>query len=245
VRWLFPVATALWAVWTWTHERNLDRQKEREQAAALYLNPFLSSCEDLQSRIYNLLSLDGLKIFQERYPDGRYAEETTYLIVRFFGWMSAMLRYGPYTHDSYIILKCEKIRYAFATAEYPLGPFTFLRPEQKELGKMVMHRFIGHHGIELDTLPWHDFMNKLEASVLADRRNLQESIDVLKNVKDSEQLPGRQRLARVQKHLVDLLNYVERKEGIKMFPGVRKKCVDIEKQKLLATQKTQASLPPS
>jgi len=42
---------------------------------ALYINPFLSACEDLQSRIYKLLELDGLPKLRERYPDGGYMEK--------------------------------------------------------------------------------------------------------------------------------------------------------------------------
>jgi hypothetical protein len=42
---------ALWAVWTWSQDREQERLKERARLAALYVNPFLSACEDLQSRI--------------------------------------------------------------------------------------------------------------------------------------------------------------------------------------------------
>ena len=49
--WLIPAATAVWAVWTWAHEQSLAREKERARITALYVNPFMSACEDLQSRI--------------------------------------------------------------------------------------------------------------------------------------------------------------------------------------------------
>jgi hypothetical protein len=35
----------------------------------------MSACEDLQSRIYNILELGGLRTLRKRYPDGAYAEE--------------------------------------------------------------------------------------------------------------------------------------------------------------------------
>ena len=44
---------ALWAAWTWSQDREQERLKERARLAALYVNPFLSACEDLQSRIYH------------------------------------------------------------------------------------------------------------------------------------------------------------------------------------------------
>ena len=43
---------------------------------ALYVNPFLSACEDLQSRIYNILEMKGLQSLRKRYPDHGYADET-------------------------------------------------------------------------------------------------------------------------------------------------------------------------
>src|SRR5262245_39149854 len=55
MQWLIPVAMGLWAVWTWSQEREQGRLTERARLAALYVNPFMSACEDLQSRIYNIL----------------------------------------------------------------------------------------------------------------------------------------------------------------------------------------------
>ena len=64
-------------------DREQERLKERARLAALYVNPFLSACEDLQSRIYHILALGGLRALRQRYPDGAYAAETLYLIVRY------------------------------------------------------------------------------------------------------------------------------------------------------------------
>ena len=52
LQWLIPVATAVWAVVTWTLDRQRQRNDERARIAALYVNPFLAACEDLQHRIY-------------------------------------------------------------------------------------------------------------------------------------------------------------------------------------------------
>ncbi|MBI4791641.1 MAG: hypothetical protein HY789_02650 [Deltaproteobacteria bacterium] len=230
MQWLIPVVTGLLAVWQWTHERDLDRQRERKRVMALYVNPFLSACEDLQSRIYNILILDGLVTLRKRYPDGKYAEETLYLIVRFFGWLSVALRYGPYTQDSFVIHHCEAVRNAFATSDFPIGPFAFFRPEQKELGKIVMTRFKGQYGIELDTVPWHEFMERLEKTPLAYSQSVQQSIQALREAQGVESLLGRDRLCAVQNHLIDLLSYIEKKEGFSLFSGRRKKCVTARKR---------------
>jgi hypothetical protein len=90
MQWLIPVATAAWAIWTWTHDHERERQREKTRMAALYASPFLSACEKLQSRIYKLLLMGELAELRERYPDSSCAEETLDLLVRFFGWSTAV-----------------------------------------------------------------------------------------------------------------------------------------------------------
>ena len=132
MQWLIPLATGVWAVWTWAAGQERDRNKERARMAALYVTPFLSACEDLQSRIYSILELDGLRTLRKRYPDGSYAEETLYL--------------------------------------------------------------------------------------------MKETLEALRSADDAQALPGRDRLMAVQNHLVELLVYVEKKEGYTLFHGERRKC---------------------
>ncbi len=163
--WLVPAATAVWAVWTWAHEQSLERERERARIIALYVNPFLSACEDLQSRIYKIIELEGLPKLRERYPDGSYAEETIYLVVRVFGWLAAVMRYGPYTQDPVMIKHSTAIRRAFATSndERPVGPFNFFPAEQKALGKMVMRSMEGEYGHELDTISFYEFRDVIQS----------------------------------------------------------------------------------
>src|SRR5262245_20243475 len=99
MQWLVTVAMGLWAAWTWSQQREQERLTERARLAALYVNPFLSACEDLQSRIYHILELDGLRTLRKRYPDGAYAAEVLYLIARYFGWSVVLSRYSPYALD--------------------------------------------------------------------------------------------------------------------------------------------------
>lgn len=226
MQWLIPVAMGLWAIWTWSQDREQDRQKERARLAALYVNPFLSACEDLQSRIYNILEYDGLSTLRQRYPDGTYAEETLYLIVRYFGWETAMHRYSPYTQNPVVTRHAEAVRRVFSTsdAELPVGPFNFFHPEQKALGKMVMRRLSGQYGVELDTISFYEFKDHLTSPPLSASASVQQTLEALRNAKDTGSLAGRDRLARAQCYLVDLLRYLEDKEGYKLFPGERKKC---------------------
>jgi hypothetical protein len=226
MQWLIPVATAVWAVWTWASDLDRERRKERARISALYVNPFLSACEDLQSRIYSILELEGLPTLRRRYPDGSYAEETLYLIVRYFGWMIAVERHGPYTEDPVVMRLMSAVGSAFATSLSPpqVGPFNFFHSEQKALGKLMMTTMEGQLGVELDALSCYEFKKRLASPPLSDSVTLKESLEALRNADDAETLPGRDRLMEVQNHLVELLAYAEKKVGYTLFQGERKKC---------------------
>jgi hypothetical protein len=230
MQWLISVAMGLWAVWTWSQTQEQERQSGRDQQAALFVNPFISACEDLQSRIYSILELGGLHTLRRRYPDGAYAEETLYLIVRYFGWAATLSRHGPYTRDPVVFRLAGGVRDAFATtrAGSPVGAFNFFRPEQRALGKMVMSRTTGQHGIELDTISSYEFKERLSLPALSNSQSVQQSLQALRDTENAQNLPGRNRLEQAQHHLVDLLNYLEPQEGYHLFAGVRKKCSSVQ-----------------
>jgi hypothetical protein len=219
---------ALWAIWTWSQDREQERQKERARLAALYVNPFLSACEDLQSRIYNILERDGLRALRQRYPDGMYAAETLYLIVRYFGWETVVHRYGPYTQDPVVTRLAEGVRSVFATSEtaQQVGPFNFYHPEQRALAKMVMRRMPGQYGVEFDTISSYEFQAQLALPPLSNSEAIQQSLEALRTT-DEGDLPGRARLATAQHYLVELLGYLEDKEGYRLFAGERQKCTGL------------------
>lgn len=240
--WLIPIVTGIWAILKWSQEREHQRKRERETQAALYFNPFLTACEDLQSRLCNILELDGIRILGNRYPKRRHAEETVYLIVRYFGWLATVMRYGPYPQDPHMIRLTETVRTAFASLEYSIGSFTFLRPEQKALGKLVMTRFKGQHGIEMDTISFFRFEKRLKSFPLAESQSVQQSIDALRRAKSARSLQGRLRLAEVQHRLVDLLSHEETRAGYSLFPGTRQKCGE-QKPLLVANAAVEAPAP--
>ncbi len=226
MQWLVTVAMGAWAVLTWAHEQKDEREKVRERMAALYVQPFLSACEDLQSRIYKIIETRGLSALRERYPDGTYAEETIYLLCRYFGWLAAVNRYGPYTSDPVVIRLATAVRRTLAHSDKdrPVGPFNFFLTEQKAIGKMIMHRKKGEFGHELDTISLYEFKESLKLPPLCDSFALNQSLETLRNARELQDIEGRERLAEVQNHLVDLLQYVETKEGYSLFPGKRAKC---------------------
>jgi hypothetical protein len=225
--WVVPVATAAWAIWTWAHGHSLERERERARITALYVNPFLSACEDLQSRIYKIIELEGLPRLRERYPDGSYAEETLYLIVRFFGWLAAVSRYGPYTQDPVMIRYATAIRRAFATsgADRQVGAFNFFPAEQKALGKIVMHNMEGEYGHEMDTISYYEFRDFIQSPYrMPESAAVAQTLETLRNASSVEDVEGWERLAEAQSYLVDLLNYLEKREGYSYFATARKKC---------------------
>jgi hypothetical protein len=245
MQWIIPVATAAWAIWTWAHDHERERQRERARMAALYVSPFLSACEELQSRIYKILELRGLETLRQRYPDGGYAEETLYLIVRFFGWSVAVSRYGPYTQDAEVIRLATACRRAFATSnsERPVGAFNFFIPEQKALGKIVMHSLEGEFGRELDTISFYEFRQRLAEPPLSDSAAVKDTIAALQAAESARDLPGRERLAEAQSHLVDLLAYLEERERYSLFPGERKKCAEFRTAEAIEDLRTPERVP--
>ena len=226
MQWLVPLGTAAWAVWTWAADRERERKKELMRISALYVNPFLSACEDLQSRIYSILELDGLRALRKRYPDGSYADETLYLIVRYFGWAVAIQRHGEYTQDPVVMRFGSVVSHAFsnASSEEQVGPFNFFHPEQKAMGKLVMTTVQGQYGLEPETISYHEFRKYLGSPPLSESESVRETLEALRNADDASSLPGRQRLTVVQHQLIDLISYIEGKLGYTLFHGERIKC---------------------
>jgi hypothetical protein len=244
---LFSVVAAYWAFFKWTAEREKDRQtreeqlgkerqaredqldkerrereqeleRERKRLAALYVNPFLLACEELQSRLYNILGLGGLSVLKARYPDGGYAEEILYLVAQYFAWELCLYRYTPYAQDREVIRLTETIRQDFATDEQGVGAFCFFRPEQRNLGRLLQDRVAGTLGSEFDVISLYAFKEKLASTQFLGSPAIQLTLDALKETKFMAQHPNvRKRLAKIQNHLVELLEYIELREGITFF----------------------------
>ncbi|MCP3870545.1 MAG: hypothetical protein GY703_21120 [Gammaproteobacteria bacterium] len=229
-QWLVAALTGAWGIWTWAHGQEQERQRKRAVEAALFVRPFLAACEDLQSRIYNIVDGTGLKTLRERYPDGSYAEETLYLLVRYLGWVTALQRYGPYTDDATAIRLATAVTGALSIADSdnPVGPFNIFQPEQRALGKMVIRRVRGQYGIELDTISYYEFKDRLKAPPLSESESINQSLDALRTAVDAASMSGSGRLGGVQRNLAVLLGYLEAREGYSLFEGERKHCVPLQ-----------------
>jgi hypothetical protein len=216
---IIAVITTLWAITRWTGQRKAEREEERKKIAALYVNPFLIACQDLQSRLYNILDNEGLEVLREHYPDGTHAKETLYFIAQYFGWERCIYRYSPYAQDLEVIRLTEVIRDTFAKNTLGLGPFCLFRLEQRNLGELVMDRREGQFGAEFETIPFKAFEQRVKGDVFARRPSVQQILAAFTDAEKVEDLDTkvRERLATVQNYLVDLLKHIEEKEGITFF----------------------------
>ena len=94
------VVTAIWAIVTFTLQWQAKQREEQKRISALYTNPFMLACQELQSRLYNILKKGGLGALnaQDR-GNHSHADETIYLVAQYFGWERYMFRYSPYARD--------------------------------------------------------------------------------------------------------------------------------------------------
>jgi hypothetical protein len=226
------LGTFCWAFWKWLDQRKKEDRRRKEKDLALYVIPFLQACEELQSRLYNVLERKGLQSLTKRYgnSDGS-AKEILYLIVQYFAWERCIHRYGPYALDLNVMDLTEKIRATFATDSVELKEpeklcFCFFRPEQKALGQMAMRRRAGQFGPEFETISLHEF--KVPDTLDKARYAISEAEAGTSSAKSkAPPFAGWGRLAEVQNYLVELLSEVERKiadeghQGFTLFFGKR------------------------
>ena len=214
------IVAAAVALLTWYRQRVADRQRERTRLAGLYVNPFLMACQDLQSRLYNMLENDGLSSLTAHYPDGNHAWETLYLMASYFGWEGCISRHGPYTHNGEMIVSTEKIRDAFASNSFGLGAFCFFRTQQRALGQKAVIRTGTESagGAEYDTLDFSKFVEELKTSALGNTPPIPDTMKLLMEAESADDLKDhRRRLATIQNLLSDLLEYAEKREGFTLF----------------------------
>lgn len=222
---LLPLLSLLWGVHTWSEQHKTELRNEHRKLSAFYGNPFLLACDELQSRIYNLLAgKDTFPILRAHYPTGEYADETLYLVMQYFGWERHIFRYGPYSQDAEVIAMTARIRDAFATAQkFPASAFCFFRTEQRALGEAVIEQVSTEAGATEETISLFQFRQALLQPPWSETRSVKVTLEALRNATSPTELVGAARLALVQNHLVDLVIYLEGKLGVSLVPYVRGK----------------------
>ena len=158
-------------------------------------------------------------LVRDQQPHGEYARWTLFLIAQYFGWVGLIRRYTDYGQDQNFVEFTEKIRGAFANHR-PWGntPFRFGRPEQTALGQSAVMQRSGEFGSEFDSVPIYEFIENLgNENEFAKSKTITATIEALRAADRADMLQGHGRIGSIQSLLVELLNYVEGKEGFSLF----------------------------
>jgi hypothetical protein len=224
---LSAVATAVWTVWTWGEQQNIDREQKRERLAASYINPFLLATEALQYRIHDLLHEESaLRKSNLVRADNGFASpltlETLYRFALYFGWENYLFRYSPYNNDPRSIELSRKVVASLIDIEnFPDLAFQFTLGEQLSLGQLVVkpvHSFDGEFLSSVQAIDLYRFEEKLRASKehhspLFQSPGVRSAIEALEKFSAGDALDGRERLEAILVALVELLEYLEKEEG--------------------------------
>lgn len=196
--------------------------ERRTRKVGLYVIPFLRACEDLQSRLYNLLQRDGLGALQDKLSADEVAVETLFMIARYCGWERVMYEHGPDVGDPRFVRITQDLRQAFAT-DLPefggAGPFCIFRNQQSDLGHIVVARVgTAESEIAFESLPSYEFRRRLEATGLWTKPVVVDCVrDFVLHLATER---TRSRLIAVHDYLVDLLEHLETREGIHLFAPI-------------------------
>jgi hypothetical protein len=228
------VMAAVWTAWTWREEHKEVRQLQRDQAAALYVNPFLFSAYQLERRLIWMLAEGDLALEGQRHPapegsPSHEAIETLWKFSEFFAWAGVNLRYGPYTRDPKVIELTVKIARAFdSRTRFGDTAFRFSTAEQMSLGEAVLHRVA--HGTTVHVGETSSALAEFGIATLFEferdvrdpespRASLYQSPAVVRALAAIDRaegpgiLDGQERLAAVHRVLPSLIDHLARLEG--------------------------------
>ncbi|AFY61289.1 HMA2 domain-containing protein [Synechococcus sp. PCC 6312] len=177
------------------------------------------------------------------------ALEIVYTIVIYFGWSFTIYRYGPYTSDEKLIELTRQVSEMFSdithASEAEEDAFYFSYPEQKALGltfvkpTAIAYAHAGnaaHLNTHLpqvesqfpsfESISLYDFEEQIknqrnERSALY--LNIRDALHAIDKAQPTADFTGRRRLVRVQNYLVDLVNYLEEKEGFSVSVSKRRR----------------------
>jgi hypothetical protein len=228
------VVAAVWTAWTWREEHQEVRELQRDQAAALYVNPLLFNTVALQRRLHGILEGRDLAMFREEraardaapsYP----AIETLYMLSSFFAWSFVNVRYGPYTRDPKVIELMVRISRTLDTrTRFPGDAFRFTVAQQQSLGHAVLRRLgdsttgrVGDAGsslAEFGITTAYEFEQdvrdpKSPLAALYQSRAVRRALESIDRATRPEQLEGRERLTAVFELIAPLIDHLERLEG--------------------------------
>jgi hypothetical protein len=211
--------TALLTFYLWWHDSERRRVNELQISAALYINPFIDACEQLQSRIYNVFKMGGLVVLKKHYEDDEYAYEMLFQLARYFGWERIVRRYASHILDQVTIDLLEDVREAFSHSSNE--KWRFYREEQKTLGQFAVRRVKGAEN-EFEEVPFYEFASELKSGSLSKMKSAQEAIGSICDAEtQAEKIDGIGRLKKAQTILVKILNRMEKAVNYSVFKGSR------------------------
>ena len=226
---LSALAAAVWSVWTWSEEQQKDRQIKRDQEAALYVNAFILALEELQSLLYRMLEEDELAFYKQEYRE-QYAGGSPaaiailYHLSQYFGWAYRIYRYGPYTKDPRVVALIRELGQTWSSRRFAGEAFRFSLDERVALGAAVV-RHVGEVTAVLpvfEAIPLYQFQADINDpqspyAPLYQSQAVRCTLAAIDRAEKAEALEGYERVAVVQPLLVDLLAYLESREGLSVF----------------------------
>jgi hypothetical protein len=226
---LSALAAAVWSVWTWSEEQQKDRQIKRDQEAALYVNAFILALEELQSLLYRILEEDELAFYKQEYREqyefgSPAAIEILYHLSQYFGWAYRIYRYGPYTKDPRVVELIRELGKTWSSRRFAGEAFRFRLDERAALGEAVV-RHVGEVTAVLpvfESIPLYQFTGDISDpqspyASLYQSKAVRCTLAAIDRAEKAEALEGYERLAVLQNLLVDLLAYLESREGFSVF----------------------------
>jgi hypothetical protein len=233
---LSALTAGIWSVWTWSEEQQKERQIKRDHEAALYVNAFIAAAEELQSKLFRILEEDELATYREEYPDqyengSPAAIAFLHCLSLYFGWAHCTYRFGPYTKDPQEIELTRRIAETLENrSRFPGDAFRFSMDERVALGAAVL-RQVGEimviHPV-YEPVPLYQFDEDINDKQskrvrLYESKAVRRALAAIDHADRAESLEGHERLAVLQILLVDLLGYMESKEGFHVSIGERRK----------------------
>jgi hypothetical protein len=227
------MAAAAWSVWTWQSERQKVRDLKRDEMSAQYVNNLIVATQELQRKLFKILEENELALYRSKYvepiqPASPVAIELLCLLSAFFGWGFMTFRFGPYSRDSKMITMLAQIGEVFESrSRFPGDAFRFSLSDRHALGQAVLRRVgetsFGPVFVTITRFKFEDEMQneRSEWASLFRSEEVRCTLEAIDRAVQGETLEGRERLAFLQNLLVDLLSYLEQKEGFRVSFGER------------------------
>jgi len=244
---LLPVlsafAAAIWSVWTWQSEQEKGREIKRDEMSAQYVNSFIIATQEVQRKVYKILEEDELQYYRssKEAAHGECASAATFellcLLSTFFGWGLMTLRFGPYTRDSKMIAIMAQIGEVMESrSRFPGDAFRFTVGDRHALGQAVLRRVgetsSGPAFVNITRFKFEEEMlnPQSEFAGLFRSEEVQCTFAAIERAVSGEPLEGHERLAVFQNLLVDLVTYLEAREGFRIAFGERRRATIFQDQ---------------